>query len=36
MPNRETWDWQTLEPDKTVTMVMLFDRKIERPGIGKP
>jgi len=26
MPNRETWDWKALEPDKTVTMVMLFDR----------
>lgn len=32
MPNRETWDWQTLEPDKTVTMVMLFDRTPKDDG----
>ena len=32
MPNRETWDWQGLEPDQTVIMTMLFARTPKDDG----
>lgn len=35
MPNRETWDWQSLEPDETVTMTMLFPRTQKDDGLSK-
>lgn len=32
MANRETWDWQTLEPDQTVTMTLIFNRTPKDDG----
>lgn len=32
MPNRETWDWQNVEPDQTITMTLLFNRTPKDDG----
>ena len=32
MPNRMTWDWMAVEPDRTVTMTLLFNRTPKDDG----
>lgn len=32
MPNRDTWDWQDIEPDQTVTMTLIFNRTPKDDG----
>jgi len=32
MPNRETWDWPSVEPNQPVTMTLLFNRTVKDDG----